>query len=475
MKTSVPSVIIIGGGITGLAAAFRLKMLSRQSGRRLEIKVFEQSQCFGGKIRTEREGGFTFEGGPDIMLARKPRGIGLCHELGLGEHVLPTNPYFRRSYIRKKARLLPFPEGLSGLIPTRFGPLFRSPLLSIPGKLRIGLDRFIPARRSVEEESIAEFVSRRLGREAYEKLVAPLLGGIYGGNGNRLSLQATFPHLRNLEQQYGSLIRGLLARKQAGASTNDTTAFVTLAGGMQELIDSLCSHLVDVKMNAECPVSVVKKHGDRFQIAASDGQHEADAVIITSPAFVSGKMISTIDESLSRELLGIPYASCVTLSLAYRKIDVSRPLDAYGYLVPESEAGDVLACTWTSTKVPARAPADGILFRIFFGQTDRADSTGENDDSLLAKARSELSATLGISRPPIHYRLFRWKRAMPQYEMGHPARLARISQLLAHHPGLFLAGAAFHGVGIPDCIADGEQAASCAFDQLFKEETVSQF
>ncbi len=467
MRTDVSSsepiarLAVIGGGITGLAAAFRLQSLARAHGAPLDVHLFESSNRLGGKISTTHIDGFTVEEGPDIFLARKPWGVNLCRALGLDDRVRPTNTERRGSLILRDGQLHPLPEGLSAMVPTRLKPFLRSPLLSPWGKIRMGADWLVPARSGDADESVASFFSRRLGREMYEKIVDPLLGGIYGGSGDVLSLKATFPHLRELERTHGSLLRGLLAGRKETAKRGG--AFVTLEGGMKELPETLARKLTDVHVHLGTPVRALSRRADGFSVVTSEARYDADAVLVTTPAFVSAALVAGFDERLARALGSIRYGSTATLSLAFRLADVPRPLDAYGYIIPRSEGRPVLACSWSSTKIPGRAPEGMALLRVFLGRADDYETLGRPDDALLALAREELRETLGITAEPLFHHLHRWERAMPLYTLGHPERLDRIAARLASHPGLFLAGAAFHGVGIPDCIRDGMTKAEGAF------------
>lgn len=468
-------IVIVGGGITGLATAYRLQAIARDRAEPLDIIVLEREARLGGKIQTEHVGGFTIEAGPDIFLARKPRGVGLCRELSIDDRIQPTNPDCRGSYIQRNGALYRLPEGLSGLIPTRLGPMVRSPLLSPWGKLRMALDWLLPARAGDADESIADFISRRLGKEVYEQLVEPLLGGIYGAGGHALSLKATFPHLRELERTHGSLLRGLLAKQAtADPAPSRGSAFVTMKGGMGELIATLASQLNAVRVCTDQPVSAISKKGKGYRVLIDgDKTIEADAIVVTTPAYVAGRLVEAVDIQLADELRAIPYGSTATLSVAFNMADVPRPLDAYGYLIPRSEAKPVRACTWTSTKIPGRAPEGMALIRVFLGRTDSEEILEQNDGALLATALAELKATLGITAIPLFRRIFRWPRSMPQYVLGHPERLERITQYLKAHPGLFIAGSAYRGVGIPDCIEDGENAAQQALAFLFMDRAPS--
>lgn len=463
---SLRRVVIVGGGITGLAAAYRLQA----QGESLAITLLEQTGRLGGKIRTERRDGFTLELGPDIFLARKPRGIGLCREIGLDAQIQETNRVQRGSYIQKSGALYRLPEGLSGLIPTRLGPMLRTPLLSPWGKLRLAMDWLRPAHHDEADESVAAFITRRLGREAYTNLVEPLLGGIYGGDGHALSVQATLPQLRALERRYGGLVRGLLkAQATRAGEASASSAFVTLEGGMEALITRLAAKLPGVDIRLSRPVHAINKPATGYAVHADDASPlRADAVLVTTPAHRAARLLASLDEGLSDELGAIPHGSTITLSMAFRAADVPRPLDAYGYIIPRAEGKPVLACTWSSTKIPGRAPDGMVLIRLFLGRSGTDTLFQQDDEALVAIGRAEVKTMLGITAVPLFHRLHRWHRAMPQYVLGHLERLTRIGQRLAAYPGLFLAGAAYRGVGIPDCILDGERAAEQALAFLFE-------
>ncbi len=448
-------IVIVGGGITGLTAAYRLQAHAHRTGAPFEVHLFERDATPGGKLRTERIGGFLIEAGPDIFLARKPAALDLCRDLGLADRLRPTRPEHRRSYLRHGDRLIPLPEGLSGLVPTRLRPLLASPLLSLCGKLRLGLDLVLPPRRNTDDETIAAFISRRLGHEAYERLVDPLLGGIYGGGGDMLSLQATFPQLRTLERRHGSLIRGLL---REASSTASGPAFLSFDEGMGTLPHALTAALTNVRIVTGQAVDSVEPAGQGYRVRAGQTILKADTVLLTTPAYVSARLVASFAPDLAGELASIPYGSTITLSVAFRREDVPHPLDGYGYIVPRREASSVLACTWASSKLPGRAPEGHTLFRLFLGRTDDETLFDRSDAELLALAREELRRTLGVTAPPLLHRLYRWRRAMPLYVLGHPERIERIEQLRRQWPGLHLAGAAFRGVGIPDSIRDAERA-----------------
>ncbi len=470
-------VVVIGGGIAGLSAAYYAVKRAKEQALAPKVTILESDSRWGGKISTERipfDGGqFIVEGGPDTFLATKPYATALCKELGLGERLHGTNPARRSTYVLHHGRLLPLPDGLVMMIPSDIPSILRSGLLGWPAKLRMGLDFLLPARPPNGDESLGGFVSRRLGRGAYENLIEPLMSGIYAGDGDALSLQSTFPYLRDLELNHGSLARGALAmRKKAGATgrsplQGSRSAFLTPTTGLAEMVEALVSRLEehDVDLRTSTSASLITRHSSLYRVELGDGSTlEADSVILATPAYVSGTLLASLDPHLASDLESIPYASTATVSLAYRAADLPRALDGYGYIIPRREGRRALACTWTSTKFPHRAPEGYALIRVFVGRAgqDFPSPSGRGaggEGELLAIAREELALTLGITAEPILSRVFMWEKAMPQYNLGHPERLARIDAALEKHPGLALAGNGYRGIGIPDCIHSGELAA----------------
>ncbi len=495
-------VIVVGGGIAGLSAAYRLK----QRAPDVAITLIESDARLGGKIITDRVDGFVIEGGPDTFLSYKPRGLGLCRELGLEDRLHGTNEKIRRTYVMRHGKLYDLPEGLTGLIPSRFGPMIKTGLISPLGKLRMGLDYFIPPKSPNGDESLAQFVERRLGRELYDRMIEPLMSGIYAGDGEQLSLGATFPQLRQTELTHGSLVKGMLATKRQtqrrsgipmpSVSTKKWPAFVTPETGLAEIVEALQTRLADVEVRLQTrvvqvtanefaawqrkpaeagshditepvltglsypPSSSLDEQAAVYQVVLDTGETlEAEAVILATPAYATAYLVVGLDPEMAQALKGIPYASTVTVSVAYPLKDIPRPLNGYGYIIPRAEGRSILACTWTSTKFPHRAPDGYGLIRAFIGRAGDDEVIKRSDEELLTMVRDELREVLGITAAPIVQRIFRWPKAMPQYTLGHLDRLAVIEQRLAQHPGLFVAGNAYRGIGIPDCIASGEQAA----------------
>ena len=449
-------VVVVGGGIAGLATAHRLESIAPDA----EVLLFERDAVLGGKLRTEHVDGFVIEAAPDSFLSRKARGVGLCEELGLGDELIGRRPEHHQTFVRHGDHLHPLPEGLTGMIPTNLEALEQSDLLSGEGKARFAAETDVPAAHGHEDESIASFVSRRFGREAYEALVEPLMTGIYGGDGDQLSLQATFPQLRVLELEHGSLLRGL-----AAPTPSDRPPFVSLRDGIGALVEAVSANLARTRIVAGRAVGRVARGASGLEVELEDGETiAADGVIVATPAFVTAELLGDLEPELAAAHSEIPYASSVVVTLAFSRADVV-PLDGYGYVVPRAEGGDVLACTWSSQKWESRAPEESVLLRVYAGRFGGRDVTQDSDDDLVAIARRELEF-LGVTAEPELRRVHRWPQGMPQYVLGHPQRLAEIDDALAAQPGLAVAGAAYRGVGIPDCIQSGEQAAESVVRSL---------
>jgi len=448
-------VAIIGGGITGLTAAYRLSRLLPES----DVFLIDERPQFGGKIVTERGGRFVIEGAPDCFLSRKPQGIALCEELGIADRLIGKRPENSATFVRVDGKLHPLPEGLSGMVPTDFEALRSSTLLSDSGRKRLEDEPSIEPFAGDTDESIADFMIRRLGIEAYERIIEPLLGGINGGDGRILSLAAAFPQLREIERKHGSLIEGL---QKEPVPDSDYPAFVSFPGGMIEMVEALESKLPNVHRLRGARVSSLTRSGRSYRLDISDGNTvDADAVIITTPGFVTADLVENIDSDLAAAHRTIPYGSSATISLAYEsRLEVPA---SYGYLVPLIEKADVLACTITSNKFEHRAPVDHTLVRVYLSNRLRDDIISEGDDFMVQLAREELASTLGVDAAPDHQWVYRWEKGMPQYTIGHIDRVSDIERHVDCIDGLFVAGATYRGVGIPDCIESAERGATaCA-------------
>jgi protoporphyrinogen/coproporphyrinogen III oxidase len=455
------AVAVVGGGISGLAAALRLA-------ERLDprtVVLLESSPLLGGKIRTERHEGLVLEAGPDCFLASKPAGVELCRQLGIAHRLMGTIPSFRRSYVKRNGRLYPLPEGITGLVPSRLKPLLTTGILSLKGRIRAGLEWMVPAHKNGREESVAEFARRRFGAEAYDWLIEPLLSGIFAGDGEALSLDAAFPQLRATEQQNGSLLKPLLTRARAAAPVG----FVTLPDGLSELVEALSDRLREIRVATDSVVRhiVPAALDGGYRLILADGRTlDTDTVILSTPAAATARLVEPLDLGFADALRSIATVSTATVSLAFPRAQVARPLDGYGYVSPRKEGGPVVACSWTSNKFAGRAPVDTVLVRCFIGRAGHDEMVHRDDTALVELARQELAQVHGIVAPPTFSRVWRWGGGMPQYTLGHCQRLAKIDARRQTWPGLHLAGASYRGVGIPDCIASGWAAADAASAQV---------
>lgn len=458
MALSQAAVAVVGGGIAGLASALNLSERLPAE----QIAIIERAPWLGGKIQTERAEGFVIEAGPDSFLSAKPGGVELSRRIGLADRLVGTLPATHRSYVRRGGRLHQLPDGISGLIPSRLAPLLTSSLLSWRGRARAGLDLVLPSRRDVGEESIASFVQRRLGVEVYDWLVEPLLSGIYAGDGAALSLDATFPQLRDLERVHGGLIRGILRRGRPArpAPTNAGSPFLTPRGGMGEMIEALEARLATCRLLRGTGVVALERSRDGYLLRLSNGTAlGAEAVILATPASEAARILRSLDDSLAARLNSLPSVSVATVSLAYPRSALPEPLRGYGYLRPRAEGGPIVAGTWVSAKWPDRAPPGFVLIRAFVGRAGEERAASLSEGELVALVRQELGEVLRVTEQPHLWRVHRWPGGMPQYTLGHAARLGEIERGLARHPGLLVAGHSYHGIGIPDCIRSGERAA----------------
>ena len=462
--------VIVGGGIAGLATAYYAQQAAAERNLPLAITLVERDARLGGKIVTDRPDGFVIEGGPDSFITQKPWALQLCRELGLEDRLIGTNDARKAVYVLRGGRLRRMPEGLLLVVPTQFRPFLTSRLISWRGKLRMGLDWFIPPRRESGDESLADFIRRRLGREALDVLAEPMMAGIHVADAERLSIQATFPRFVEIEQQHGSLIRGMLAARRARAKAPHpdgrakTTVFMTLRGGLAELVGALERALHAEIVTGHAVARMARRDG-RYTLTLDDGRAlEADAVVLATPAYAAAALLRPLDADLAARLDAIRYVSTATVSLGYAAADFPHPLDGFGYVVPRSEPSRLLACTWTSTKFPQRAAPDSVLLRAFVGGPRAEELAALDDDALIALVREELGRTLGVQAAPRVARVFRWPRGNPQYDVGHLERVAAIEA--ACPSGVYLTGSAYRGVGIPDCVKQGQATARAVVADL---------
>ncbi len=467
-------IAVIGGGLSGLAAARRV-LRARTPRRPLEVALFEAKNRLGGSIWTQRHDGFTLEAGADAFITNKPWGVELCHELGLADRLIETDAKHRRSFVLNRRRLVPVPEGFVMVAPSRLLPIMTTPILSWRGKIRLLMDLVLPKRGGRAEESLASFVRRRLGVEALERLVQPLVGGIYTADPNELSLQATLPQFARMEQEQGSLIRGArhqarrdrrLLRESSGARYG---LFASLDEGMDVLIDALANSLPSgVVQTSQAVRRIVRnevKSGWRVELL--DGSiAEADAVVLATEAHAAARLLETHDSELALQLRSIPYASSLVVNIAYPRNAIAHPLDGFGVVIPAVENQQALAISFTSIKFPRRAPVGTALFRVFLGGALQPGLCELADDQIEAIVVNTMHELLGTRGAPLFVQISRHPRAMPQYTLGHLDRVEGIRRLVAHYPGLFLAGNAFDGVGIPDCIRGAHETADAVASYL---------
>ena len=448
-------VAIVGAGIAGLATAYEL------SRRGVPFVVFERAARAGGVILSEEVDGFVIDGGPDSLLIQKPDGIALCQELGLGGRLVATKPP-RIAYVQRGARLHPLPAASVLGIPTRIGPFLRSRLFSWPGKVRMAAELLVPARTDGTDESIGSFMTRRFGREATTYLAEPLLAGIHAGDVDRLSLRALFPRFVDAEQRDGSVLRGFLraARAPSSAASRQEGAFKSLPGGLSELVRTLVGALPSGTICLNTDVTRISGSGP-FQIDRARGPAvQARAVVLATPAYVTSALARDLDADLSRECAAINYASAATIALAFRREAVAHPLNGSGFVVPRVENTGILAGSWLSSKWPHRAPDDAhVLLRTFAGGARDPQALDLSDAELVSRSLRALTPLVGVRGQPLFTKVYRWPRANAQHEVGHLSRLAVIERAVARHPGLFVTGSAFRGVGIPDCVADARATA----------------
>lgn len=472
-----PRIAIIGGGISGLAAAHRLHELAAAREMPIEVTLFEAGTRLGGAIETLRRDGFVIETGADSFLSEKPWALKLAERLGLSGAIIGTQEQFRKTYVVRAGRLVEIPEGFSLLAPAFIRPMLGSPLFSMPGKLRMLLEPFIPRRRIAGDESLAAFVTRRLGREVLERVAQPLAGGIYTADPNILSLQATMPRFAEMEHRHGSVIKGLRAAARSrgvgerGTSGARWSLFVSFKGGMRELVDALVTRLAgSIRYNAGVEaLEHIDKSGNasawRLRLAGG-AAFDADAVLCAAPAYAAAPLLKPHNAALASLLENLGYASAATVNMAFRADDVRGAPKSFGFVVPAVENRKIIAGSFSSLKFAGRAPDGLFLARVFLGGALQSQMMALDDAAMAAAAREEFRGLLGVTAAPLFTYVRRWAEAMPQYAVGHLERVAEIEREGATIRGVALAGAYLRGVGIPDCVHSGETAADTLFSYL---------
>lgn len=447
-------VVIIGGGISGLAAAQRLLE------QNVYVTILEASNRLGGTIQTEHRDGFLLERGPDSFISEKPQAVELAKRLGLESRLIQTNEQFRRSFIVRDGRLRPVPEGFQLLAPSRLWPFITSDIFSVAGKARMAADLLLPRKHTngTNDESLASFVRRRLGVEALDRMAQPMVGGIYTADPETLSLRATLPRFLEMEREHRSLILAMLRQGRAqkvGTSGARYSLFLSFDRGMQVLVDALAQIKADIRFNT---LAVrLKREGAVWTITTSDGEEiKADKVCIALPAYVAATLLNG---HLAEKLRQIKYASTATINFAYKRSAIAHPLNGFGFVVPFIEKRSLIACTFSSVKFSGRAPEGHVLLRAFAGGALQPEIFALDESEMAARVEADLRELLGIDEAPLFVETAKWERSMPQYEVGHLERVSEIEKMTSELPGLTLAGNAYRGAGIPDCIRSGEAAA----------------
>lgn len=463
-------VVIIGGGISGLAAAYRLCERLKDSPTPTQVLLLESNPHPGGTIRTFERDGFLLEGGPDNFITEKPEAVELARQLGIAHRLIETNSENRRAFIVRDGRLRPVPEGFQLLAPSRFWPFLTTDIFSWTGKARMALDLLLPRRagsNGADDESLAQFVRRRLGREALERMAQPMVGGIYTADPELLSLRSTMPRFLDMERTHRSLLLGMWknrrrqsAKEQTGTSGARYGLFLTFDRGMQVLVEELVRQLPPevIQPNVKV-VNISYKSGE--WVINIDGQEtlSADAVCLALPAYAAGSLLESVDDELTAELSTIAYASSAIINFAFRREDIAHPLDGFGFVTPFIEGRTVLACSFSSIKYAGRAPAGHVLLRAFLGGAMQPELFNLDDAEMQRRALDDLRSLLGLRAEPLFAQITRWPRSMAQYHVGHREKIARVYARLDRFPSLALAGNAYSGAGIPDCVRGGFASA----------------
>jgi protoporphyrinogen/coproporphyrinogen III oxidase len=477
--SSIPRIVVVGGGISGLAAAHRILEQSQQLDKAVDVQLLEAGGRLGGVIHTGERDGFLVEGGPDSFISEKPWALSLCHRLGLDASLIGTGETHRRSFIVRQDKLQPVPDGFYLLAPTRIWPTVTTPIFSWPGKIRMSADLFLPRKKrssATEDETLASFVRRRLGREALDRMAQPMIGGIYTSDPEELSLRATMPRFLDMEQEHRSLILAMWRqRRKMRLSQNHQAAgpryglFVSLNQGMVRLVEALHKRIPSDSIHLNTQVSALRRSpsGHRWILNLTCGsQIEADAVCLALAAFQSADLVQGFDAPLAAKLRSVRYASTATVNLAYRLGDIPNALEGFGFVVPAIEKRQILACTFSHMKFPGRAPHNHALLRAFMGGALQPRAFEYDDHEMIRIVRQNLRELLGIEKPPLYALVERHAQAMAQYRVGHLNLVAEIETLVKHHPTLQLAGNGFTGIGIPDCIRRSEECAGRILEAL---------
>jgi protoporphyrinogen/coproporphyrinogen III oxidase len=468
----MPKIIVIGGGIAGLAAAVHLKAGAKAYDKTVDVLLLEKNNRIGGKFITEKQGPFLIEGGPDSFLPEKVWSVNLAKHLGLEPEMLPSNDEHKGTFIYSRNKLHSLPEGVMLMVPTMFMPMAKSSLISWPGKMRMGLEVFMPKRKNTDDESLASFVTRRLGRECLEKIAEPLVAGIHTSNPDNMSVLATFPRFVQMEQKSGSLIHGMISAMKSRPHATlsgppprpgapKMTYFMSFKNGMQTLSQACADYIGKDSIRLGAGVKAVEPKGKGYTVVLENGESlDADYVMIGAAAYDAAEMVKGFDANLATQLNGIEWSSSATVSIAVRKSDVKVPLKGFGFIVPRVEGRRINAATYSSIKWSFRAPDDHILIRGFVGGGHHEELVHDLDDAGMTNMiLEELDTILGIKANPAFSKIYRWHKGMPKYTVGHLDRITMLDRIMTTHPGLHLIGCSYKGIGIGDCVHEAQIAA----------------
>ena len=462
--------LLLGGGITGLAACYRLQREAAQRDIPLDVTLLEANERVGGVVQTEHRDGFLIEHGPDAFISTKPSAKALCEELGIADQLIGTNPKVRRSFVVRNGALHPVPEGFYLMAPGSFMPFLKSPLFSWHGKLRIAFDLFIPRRGRDTDEAVAHFVRRRLGTEAFTRIAQPMIGGIYTSDAENLSLKATFPRFLEMEKTHGSIIKALRAQKKQAAETSRDTSgpryslFLSFKSGMQTLVDKLTEAVSDsIRLNASVEHIQQASDDNGWIVSLANGETlNSELLCIALPAPQASVIVQDVSKPLATKLNAIPYTSSATVNFAFRRSDVTHLLGGMGFVVPATENLSLIGCSFSSVKFENRAPTEHVLLRAFVGEPTSKKSKAE----LIELCETDLTPLLGLKNAPQFAIVSKHSQAMAQYQVGHQDVVSDIERFASGLQGFALAGNGYNGVGIPDCIRSGEAAALSLLDTL---------
>jgi len=438
--------LIVGGGISGLSAAYYLSKAG------IRPTLIEKAPRPGGVIQTSVQQGCVLEAGPDGFMAAKPWAMELIREVGLADQIMGSNDHSRVTYIVKKGKLVPLPDGLMMMVPTKIMPLVATSLFSWPAKIRMGFDLFRRPKGPQPDRSVYDFLMDHYGRECIDYLAEPLLAGVYGGDPKQMSVNSVLARFAEIEAKYGSLTRGVLAAPKPPKTSGPQSFLWTLKSGLGQLIDKLTPSANIIHDSVE----TIERNGAGFRVRAGGNWLDAEQVVVATTAYDGSPLLRPVDAELAGLLSTIPYTSSITLALGYRKAGFDHPLNGHGFLVPKLERKYLMGCTWVGNKFNNRVPDDMVMLRCFVG----GNGFSLNDEQLVEAARDELHSIMGLEAAPIFHSVARWPNAMAQYTVGHQKRIERLDAILQTIPGLYLAGNGYRGIGIPDCVKTGKEAAA---------------